>query len=322
MHGWRSTAPSVTVVIPSLLGGPALVALVESLRLQSGALDVVIADNGLPQHTRAGLSQADARVVAMGANLGFGAAINRAARTAEGDILVVLNDDIAPERGLVDALVAPFRDGADMVAGILLQQNAPNLIETAGVELDRTLGAADYLHNEHADILLKPVAAPFGPTGGMAAYRRSAFDDVGGFDEGFFAYFEDVDLAIRLRAAGARSALARDARALHASSGTLGYGSLAKANLVGFSRGYLLRKYGVLSGLRSGAAALAVETVAVTLLSRRHRSLQPGRARVRGWRSCRIRAVPPPNSELTVGLADAWRRRYVRASMRGSSAKP
>ncbi|HEV2059713.1 MAG TPA: glycosyltransferase family 2 protein [Solirubrobacteraceae bacterium] len=162
--------------------------------------------------------------------------------------------------------------------------------------------------------------APFGPSGGAAAYRLSAFLEVGGFDENFFAYCEDVDLAIRLRAAGGTCALAPRARALHAASGTLGYRSLAKANLVGFSRGYLLRKYGVLRDLRSAPAALAIETVAVLLLARQHRSLRPGIARVRGWRSCDARATPPPRSEITVDLLDAWRRRYVRARMTTSTA--
>jgi len=256
----------------------------------------------------------------METNLGFGAAINRAASLARTDVLVVLNDDIEPQSGFLEALVAPIDDGAAMVAGVLLQELAPDLIETAGVELDRTLAAADYLHNETVSRLEEAVRAPFGPSGGAAAYRLSAFLAVGGFDENFFAYCEDVDLAIRLRAAGGTCALASRARALHAGSGTLGYRSLAKANLVGFSRGYLLRKYGVLRHLRSAPAALAIEAIAVLLLARRHHSLRPGIARVRGWRSCVVRASPPPRSEIAVDLLDAWRRRYVRARMPASTA--
>lgn len=311
----------MAVVIPSVSGGAALVRLVADLHLSSGSLEILIADNGLPEQTRSELSSTRARLVPMGENLGFGTAINRAARTASSDVLVLLNDDIEARPGLLDALIAPLNDGADMVAGVLLQQDAPGLIETAGVELDPTLAASDYLHNEPVARLDSPVAPPFGPSGGAAAYRMSAFADVGGFDENFFAYFEDVDLAIRLREAGSVCALATDARALHASSGTLGYRSLAKANLVGFSRGYLLRKYGVLGGLRSGPAAIAMEAVAVALLARRHRSLEPGRARLRGWRSCRTRSVPPPRAQITVSPIDAWRRRYARASMPASSAK-
>ncbi len=311
---------SATVVIPSLSGGSALVRLVRSLTLASGHLEVIVADNGLPEHTLSLLAQTGAQVVTMETNLGFGAAVNRAAVMARTEVLVVLNDDIEPQSGFLDALVAPVADGAAMVAGVLLQELAPDRIETAGIELDRTLAAADYLHNEPIARLEQPLAAPFGPSGGAAAYRLSAFLEVGGFDENFFAYCEDLDLAIRLRAAGGRCALAPRARALHEGSGTLGYRSLAKANLVGFSRGYVLRKYRVLNGLRSAPAALAVEATAVLLLARQHRSLAPGIARVRGWRSCDARASPPACSEITVGLLDAWRRRYVRARMPASTA--
>lgn len=313
--GASRPALSVTVIVPSLSGGSRLVRLVESLTLASGSLDVIVADNGLPEDTRLALEKAGAAVVTMGRNRGFGAAINRAACMVRTDVLVVLNDDIEPLPGFLDALVAPLSGGADMVCGVLLQEGAQTLIETAGVELDRTLVGADYLQNEPVAVLDKPVAAPFGPSGGAAAYRLERFLEVEGFDEGFFAYFEDVDLAIRLRAAGATCALAPHARALHVGSGTLGYRSLAKANLVGFSRGRLLRKYGVLRDPHSALAALAVEVVAVALLARQHRSLQPGLARVRGWRSCTTRTSPPPSSNISVRQWDAWRRRYARSRL-------
>ncbi|MBW3607473.1 MAG: glycosyltransferase family 2 protein, partial [Actinobacteria bacterium] len=259
-HRGRSQSElSVTAVIPSLAGGATMSELVRSLTLAHPSLRVIVADNGLPASTRRVLRETTAEVVGMGQNVGFGKAVNRVARMATSEVLVVLNDDIEPLPGFLDALVAPIAGGADMVAGVLLQRQAPGLIETAGVELDRTLLASDYLHNQPVARLDGPVPPPFGPSGGAAAYRLPAFLDVGGFDEGFFAYCEDVDLAIRLRAIGATSALAPRARALHASSGTLGYGSLAKANLVGFSRGYLLRKYGVLRDIRRAPAALAIE---------------------------------------------------------------
>jgi len=311
---------SASVVIPSLSGASALVRLVRALTLSSGQLEVIVADNGLSAATRDELTRAGAQVVTMGANLGFGTAVNRAARVARHDVLVVLNDDIEPRHGFLDALVAPIAGGATMVAGVLLQELAPDVIETAGIQLDRTLSASDYLHNAAAAGLERPLAPPFGPSGGAAAYRLSAFRAVGGFDERFFAYCEDIDLAIRLRAAGGGCALAPRAQALHAASGTLGYRSLAKAELVGFSRGYLLRKYGVLCDVRSGPAALATEAVAVLLLARQHRSLRPGIARVRGWRSCDARASAPSPADITVRLRDSWRRRYVRARMPASTA--
>jgi len=306
--------PSASVVIPSLHGGRRLVEAVDLLLSSTIPTEVVVADNGLPAATVAGLRAARAAVVPMGANLGFGAAVNRAAQAAEGDVLVVLNDDVSPRPAFVERLTSPLANGADVVAGILVDEARPDVIETAGIEIDAALSPYDYLQGEPVARLEEPLAPPLGPCGGAAAYRTSAFRAVGGFDEGFFAYGEDLDLAIRLRLAGASFGFARDATATHVASQTLGYHSLAKATLVGYSRGYLLRKYGVLRRPRLAARALGVELAASVVLLARHRSLAPGAARVRGWRGCRVTAPPPPSSAATVGLVDGLRRRYARSN--------
>jgi GT2 family glycosyltransferase len=67
---------------------------------------------------------------------------------------------------------------------------------------------------------------------------------VGGFDEGFFAYMEDVDLGIRMRMLGMRCVLAADAVAWHEHSATLGSGSAAKNRLLARGRARIARKYG------------------------------------------------------------------------------
>jgi len=285
-------------------------------RLRTGDLDgqLLIADNGLGEATLRGLRGRGAGIVPMGRNRGFGAAVNRAARAADGETLVVLNDDLTPRAGFLSALAEPVAKGAAMTAGVLLQSDNPHLIESAGIEVDATLGAHDYLRDESVDVLDQPLRPPLGPCGGAAAYRLEAFRSVGGFDEGFFAYFEDLDLALRLRAEGAFCAFARRARAVHAGSATLGRGSLEKASMVGFSRGYLLRKYGVLSAPVPGALAVAQEAAVSLVLARRHRSLAPARARMLGWRTCRVRAPRPVGDAVTVGVGDGLRRRYSRAS--------
>jgi len=299
-------------LIPSLTGGQALVALVRRLAAED-AVGVIVADNGLAPTTVSEIREAGGDVAAMGRNLGFGAAVNRAAKAARGDVLVVLNDDVEPGQGFVRELVSAS-EGAGMVAGVLLRAEAPRVIETAGIVLDAALGPYDYLAGEPISRLEGPLAPPLGPCGGAAAYRADLFRSVGGFDEGFFAYFEDADLALRLRAAGASCALAPRARAVHAGSATLGYGSLAKASVVGYSRGYLLRKYGVLRRPRSAAQGVAAELAASLLLARRHRSLEPFRARVRGFRACSVRAPWPGPGVATVSLRDGMSRRSRRAS--------
>ena len=165
----------------------------------------------------------------------------------------------------------------------MLQERSPGLIDSAGVVADRTLMGFDYLHGEPVEVAAG-APDPLGPTGGAALYDRAAFEAVGGFDERIFLYYEDLDLALRMRAAGARCRLAPEARALHAYSASLGAGSGEKFARTGWSRGYMLRRYGVMSRPRDAARVLATEgaiSAGQLLMDRTTKGL---RGRLRGWR--------------------------------------
>ena len=226
----------------------------------------------------------DAGVVALEANAGFGAALNRAiAERGEGDILL-LNNDVVCEPDFV-AEMAAAQGTAEMVAGLLTLDAAPGTIDSAGIVADRrTLMAFDYLHGRPADEA-RGAAPPLGPTGGAALYARDAFEAAGGFDERIFAYYEDLDLALRLRVRGARCALARGARARHTYSATLRDRIGDKYALTGWGRGYLLRRYGVAAGPaglgRVAACELPICAGQVIL----DRTLKGVGGRVRGWRA-------------------------------------
>ena len=117
----------------------------------------------------------EVEVLEMEQNLGFGPAINRAVRERPADPVILLNNDVECEPGLVEAMLDARADGADSVAGILLQERDPDRIDSAGVVADATLMGFDHLHGE-------PVASaaaapdPLGPTGGAALYSKAAFD--------------------------------------------------------------------------------------------------------------------------------------------------
>jgi GT2 family glycosyltransferase len=291
-----------------------LVELIDAVQMTDLDIQILIADNGLGEPTLGALRELGAAIVPMGSNRGFAAAVNRAVARAEGEVLAVLNDDLVPRAGFLSALVEPVANGAAMAAGVLLQYDRPHLIESAGVEVDTTFGAHDYLRDEPVEILERPLPPPLSPCGAAAAYRLDAFRWVGGFDEGFFAYFEDLDLTLRLRAEGGSCALAPAARAVHLGSATLGYRSVEKAVHAGFSRGYLLRKYGLIDASAKGGLALAEEAAASVVLAWRHRSLAPARARVLGWRACSARRPRPSNDSVAVSLRTGIWRRYSRAS--------
>lgn len=278
-----STRPCV--YIPNYNGGERLARALASLREQTRPIDVVVVDNGSGDGSPGRVREEfpEVGLVEMGRNAGFGPALNHAIRERPGDPIVLLNNDVECEPRFVEAMLEAAGGGAEMVAGVLLQEAAPGLIDSAGVVADRTLMGFDYLHGEPLSAL-EEAADPLGPTGGAALYRREAFEAVGGFDERIFLYYEDLDLALRLSAAGGRCRLAPEARALHAYSASLGARSGEKYAHTGWSRGYMLRRYGVMSRPGRGLRALACEAAICAGQLAIDRTAAGLRGRLRGWR--------------------------------------
>ncbi len=273
------------VYIPNYNGERWLPRTLQSLRGQTERLDVVVVDNGSTDASPAAVRAdfPEVTLLELGENLGFGTALNRAVAAHPADSLLLLNSDVECEPGFCAALTGGLADGLDMVAGVLLQEREPTLIDSAGVVADRTLMGFDHLHGEPA-AAAADAAAPLGPTGGAALYRREAWDAVGGFDERIFLYYEDLDLALRVAARGGRCGLAAEARALHAYSAGLGAASGAKYAHTGWSRGYMLRRYGVMGDPRLALRALTCEGAIGAGQVLRDHTAAGLRGRLRGYR--------------------------------------
>lgn len=292
------TAPGrPAVYIPSISGGERLRRCVEALSNQTMATEVVIADNGLVKSERDGLEKEfpEATIISFGENLGFGRALNRAIRTVGSGPVILVNDDAIARPNFVEEMVKAS-SRAPMVAGVLTCAEAPDLIDSAGVIIDQALMAFDYLSGNQVDALEGNVAPPLGPTGAAALYDRDFFSAVGGFDERIFLYYEDVDLALRMKMAGGTCVLAPEARAEHQFSATLGATSGRKHRVTGWSRGYMLRRYQVIRGPSSLAEVLLrdIPVCLGQLLMRRTTAGITGR--LRGYRAAAgldPRSLPP-----------------------------
>ncbi|HEY5709590.1 MAG TPA: glycosyltransferase family 2 protein [Solirubrobacterales bacterium] len=297
-----------TVYIPTLRAGERLARTLKALEAQEPRPEVVIADNSTEGLGAALVRERFpwARAVELGENLGFGTALNRAIAAEAGDPIVLLNDDVTVEPGFVAALLDSLTAGVDSVAAVLLRERDPQRIDSAGVVADRTLLGFDYLSGEPVSALTM-AEDPLGPTGGAALYRRDAFEAVGGFDERIFLYYEDLDLALRMRVAGARCRLASEARGLHAYSETMGARTARKYEMTGWSRGYMLRTYGFghRPALLSRAIAAELTICAGQLAS--ERTLGGLRGRLRGWRAGGgdSRRELPSNALLDISLRRA-----------------
>jgi N-acetylglucosaminyl-diphospho-decaprenol L-rhamnosyltransferase len=274
------------IYIPNFNGGARLERALLSLRAQTRPVTVVVVDNGSSDNSAELLRERfpEVGLIELGRNLGFGPALNRAIVAKPGDPAILLNNDVECQPEFVEAMLEAASEGAEMVAGVLLQKAAPGRIDSAGVVADGTLMGFDYLHGK-AVAVLKGVADPLGPTGGAALYRREAFEAVGGFDERIFLYYEDLDLALRMAVAGGRCRLAGDARALHAYSASLGSGSGEKYANTGWSRGYMLRRYAVMSQPARALRALTCEAAICTGQLAMDHTAKGIRGRFRGWRA-------------------------------------
>lgn len=305
------TASIPSVYIPTLNGGETLCRCLESLDRQTLRPHVIVADNGPGEGSAAMLHERFPAVtrVGFGRNLGFGSALNRAIREAGEGPIVLLNDDAVAESELIERLLEAS-DSAEMVAATLLSERDPSRIDSAGVVVDQTLMAFDYLCGAPVGALAS-APAPLGPTGGAALYSRDAFEAVGGFDERIFLYYEDVDLALRMRSNGARCALASEARAVHGYSLTLGAGSARKHGMTGWSRGYLMRRYGITARPSLAVQALGREATICAGQLVRSRTLAGARGRIEGWRAGKglpLRPFPSDATEhLSLGRALALR---------------
>ncbi|MDX6581461.1 MAG: hypothetical protein QOI10_645 [Solirubrobacterales bacterium] len=277
---------TASVVVPTL-DAKRVGALLASL--DGGDHQTIVIDNGSPgDEVAAVCAEHGAEVVRSATNVGYSAAVNLGVERAEGEAIVLLNDDCVCDQGFVERISTRLDPAAGiaMAAGVMRDWADQTRIDSAGMELDSTLLVFDYLNGEPLSALERVDRDPIGPSAAAAAFERAAFVDVGGFDERLFAYWEDVDLVLRLRREGYRCALAADAQGVHEHSATLRSGSARKNYLMGFGRGYVLRKWGVLTPRRVAPTILAEVALCAGQLAF-DRTAAGISGRLRGYRAAR-----------------------------------
>lgn len=219
----------VDVVVVTYSPGETLPRLLDSL---PGATvrptRVVMADNGSVDGVpEAEAAAGRATLLPQGGNLGYGTAANRGAAAGSAAWLVVVNPDVEWQPGSLDALLAAGqrhpRGGA---FGPLVQDPDGRLYPSARAlpSLGRGIGHAlvgwawagnpwTRAYRQEAEAVAERETGWL--SGSCLLLRREAFEAVGGFDEGYFMFFEDLDLGERLAAAGWTSVYVPSARVTH-----------------------------------------------------------------------------------------------------------
>jgi GT2 family glycosyltransferase len=235
------------VVVPAWNAATRLPACLDALAAQTQPADeVIVVDNGSTDGTAALARARFARVrlVTNPANRGFARAVNQGILAAASATIVLLNDDTVPEPDCLAALVAPLAgdDRLGASAATLVYADRPERVNAAGLTIGRDLVAMDAGLGQPVAALPGAPWPVFGASGGAAAYRRAALDDIGLFDERFFAYVEDVDLAWRLRLRRWGTVSVPAARVAHAYSASAGADSPFKRYHLARNRVWCLAK--------------------------------------------------------------------------------
>lgn len=255
--------PLVSVVIPTVRGRAWLPACIAALRAQTFRdFEIIVVDNASDDGSAAWLAaQPDVRVVRNVRNLGFAAACNQGIRASHAPFVALLNDDAQPEPQWLAALVGALQNPHSLVptlqssqvgacASLMLFAERPDVVQSAGIAIDRAAIAWDRLRGYRVDSAeVQQPCEIFGASGGACLYRRAMLDEIGLFDERFFAYLEDVDLAWRAQRAGWRCLYVPQACVLHHVSATAGEGSPFKNRLLGRNKVWLVAKHARLRDL-------------------------------------------------------------------------
>ena len=167
-------------------------------------------------------------------NAGFCAANNQAFAASESEFIALLNNDAEAEPGWLEALTSAFEGRPDvgMAASKILVHEDPGRIDKAGhlIYLDgqnrgRGTGEIDCGQYDRMEEVLWP-------DGCAAMYRRAMLDQIGGFDEDFFAYADDAELGLRARIAGWNCLYVPTAVVRHHRGSTLGVRSARRIELI------------------------------------------------------------------------------------------
>jgi GT2 family glycosyltransferase len=210
-------APVCSIVIPTY-NGRGLVArcLASIARNQPTAgqtsIEVIVSDDGSTDSTADWLRfvHPGVRVVRRAENGGFCAACNAGIAAARGRFIQVLNNDTEVTAGWVDAGLAPFADETvGSVAPLVLVRSQPERVDSAGDSYALAGWPAKRGHGQPAQLFAsRPFEEVFGASGSSAFYRAEALRLAGGFDAFLGSYYEDIDLAFRLRWSGYRCVFA------------------------------------------------------------------------------------------------------------------
>lgn len=199
--------PFVSVIIPNLNGESLLPISLESLRRQVFRnFDITVVDNGSHDSSLDLLRKRypEVKIIPLDKNYGFAFPVNRGIEATLGEFISLLNNDIELDPNWLEELHGALVEHPEVGAcgPKLMRYWERERINVLGIRLNSNgeveiIGAGEVDHGQYEERRYV-----FGVNAGASLYRRRMFEEIGLFDESFFASFEDVDLSFRAQLAG------------------------------------------------------------------------------------------------------------------------
>jgi GT2 family glycosyltransferase len=249
-----SALPRTTAVVPSLGLSPWQAEMLTALRRELAAQDAELVWVHQGPAAAPELAGARERLVCLPQPCGFAAAANRglAAADPQSTAIAIVNDDLIVAPGWLAALAGELarRPRAAAVQGVQLEMDHPQVVEGCGLGWNRSWQAVQVAAGEAPPAAGAPPFELFGVSATAALYRRAALSAVAGaagsggglFDERLGSYYEDVELAVRLREAEWESWCVPAAVARHAGQATTSRAPLRRWRAIYRNRLLVLRR--------------------------------------------------------------------------------
>ena len=216
---------NLTVIIPNYNGKHYLKECFESLKIQDHSIEVVVVDNGSrdgsPQYIKE--NYREFTLLQNHENIGFAGAVNQAIKASKCDYIFLLNNDVKLGKKCISNLMECIKEDEKIfsAASRMIQYDDHGKMDDAGDEYT-ILGWTKKSGEGKSSNKYPEKREIFSACAGAALYRRSILEEIGYFDENFFAYLEDVDLGYRARIHGYINIYCPKAVVYHHGSGTTG----------------------------------------------------------------------------------------------------
>lgn len=215
----------ISIVIPNYNGEKYFKKCIESINLQNFTdYELIVIDNASTDSDYSWIREDESIIFKrLDKNYGFSKAVNEGIKLSRAEYVLLLNNDTVLKQDFLSKLLETIEKDKNIfaVSSKMIQYNNQDLIDDAGDEYN-IFGWAYKVGDGKSIKEFTSKRNVFSACAGAALYRKSVFEEIGYFDEDFFAYMEDIDISYRARIYGYKNVYCPDAQVYHIGSATTG----------------------------------------------------------------------------------------------------